>query len=135
MARSALTTKRLIALAVVAALIFAASAVSWLTADEAAKPAAADGVGRPVKVGQGENHMHDSEKLVQATFGNGCFWCTEAVFDNVRGVYRVESGYTGGTIEDPTYREVCAGTTGHAEAVQITYDPEVVSFTELLEIF
>ena len=70
-----------------------------------------------------------------ATFGSGCFWCTEAIFQDVQGVIKVESGYSGGTVKNPTYKEVCNGTTGHAEVVQITYDAAVVSFDELLEIF
>ena len=70
-----------------------------------------------------------------ATFGSGCFWCTEAIFLNVDGVVKVESGYSGGTVKNPTYREVCNGTTGHAEVIQVTYDPKVVSYDELLEIF
>jgi len=70
-----------------------------------------------------------------ATFAGGCFWCMEAVFLPLRGVEKVVSGYTGGTAKDPTYRQVCGGTTGHAEAVEITFDPAVVSFDELLEIF
>ena len=63
-------------------------------------------------------------KTETATFGNGCFWCTEAVFERLKGVREVVSGYSGGTIENPTYKQVCAGTTGHAEAVQITFDPD-----------
>src|SRR5690349_7056340 len=70
-----------------------------------------------------------------ATFGSGCFWCTEAIFLNVDGVVKVESGYTGGTVKNPTYREVCSGLTGHAEVIQLTYDPKVVTFDELLQIF
>ena len=70
-----------------------------------------------------------------ATFGTGCFWCTEAVFQQVRGVKRVVSGYTGGQRPNPTYEQICTGVTGHAEAVQITYDPAVVSYPELLEVF
>ncbi len=65
----------------------------------------------------------------------GCFWCLEAVFGRLRGVERVISGYTGGPVENPTYHEVCNGTTGHAEAVQIDFDPAVISLTELLEVF
>ncbi len=76
----------------------------------------------------------DETKQV-ATFGAGCFWCTEAVFLNVKGVEKVESGYSGGKIKNPSYREVCTGTTGHAEVTQITFDPKVVSFEELLEVF
>lgn len=73
--------------------------------------------------------------LSTATFGNGCFWCTEAVFQRVEGVHSVVSGYTGGFIKNPAYREVCAGRTGHAEALEINFDPAVVSYEELLEIF
>lgn len=70
-----------------------------------------------------------------ATFGNGCFWCTEAIFQQLKGVSKVESGYSGGHVKNPSYREVCNGTTGHAEVIQITYDPAVISFEELLEVF
>ncbi len=70
-----------------------------------------------------------------ATLAGGCFWCTEAVFTDLRGVERVEPGYSGGTVPNPTYRQVCTGATGHAEAVQITFDPAVVSYRELLEVF
>lgn len=75
-----------------------------------------------------------SEKAL-ATLGGGCFWCLEAVFEQMRGVERVESGYAGGDNPNPTYREVCGGDTGHAEVVQITFDPAVVSFGELLDVF
>lgn len=75
------------------------------------------------------------EGLKLATFGNGCFWCTEAVFRELRGVYGVTSGYTGGSIPNPTYQQVGTGATGHAEAIQIEYDPEQISYTELLEVF
>lgn len=71
----------------------------------------------------------------EATFGGGCFWCTEAVFRDLRGVSRVVSGYSGGHVESPTYRDVCGGSTGHAEVVRIEFDPEQVSFSELLEVF
>ena len=70
-----------------------------------------------------------------ATFAGGCFWCTEAVFNDVIGVNGVESGYTGGTIADPTYKQVCGGDTGHAEAIRIQYDPDIISYDELLDIF
>ncbi len=70
-----------------------------------------------------------------ATLGGGCFWCTEAVFQMIRGVEKVEPGYAGGTTVNPTYEEVSTGTTGHAEVAQITFDPEVISFREILEIF
>lgn len=70
-----------------------------------------------------------------ATLGGGCFWCLEAVYVNVRGVEKVESGYAGGKTPDPSYELVCTGMSGHAEVVQVTYDPEVITFRELLEIF
>jgi peptide-methionine (S)-S-oxide reductase len=70
-----------------------------------------------------------------ATLGGGCFWCLEAVFEQVRGVEKVVSGYTGGAAENPNYHQVCAGTTGHAEVVQVTFDPGVVSYRDILEIF
>lgn len=70
-----------------------------------------------------------------ATLGGGCFWCLEAVFDELEGVSSVESGYMGGAVEHPSYRQVCGGDTGHAEVVQISFDPAVVSFRELLEVF
>ena len=70
-----------------------------------------------------------------ATLAAGCFWCVEAVFSRLRGVEKVVSGYTGGTVPNPNYREVCSGRTGHVEAVQITFDPEAISFAELLEVF
>ncbi len=74
-------------------------------------------------------------KTDTATFGTGCFWCTEAVFQELKGVYKVTSGYSGGTVKNPSYEDVCTGTTGHAECLQIIYDPKVISFDELLEVF
>jgi peptide-methionine (S)-S-oxide reductase len=70
-----------------------------------------------------------------ATFGTGCFWCTEAVFQELKGVQKVTSGYSGGHVKNPTYEQVCGKKTGHAEVVQIVYDPEQISFDELLEVF
>ena len=70
-----------------------------------------------------------------ATLAGGCFWCLEAIFDELNGVEQVTSGYSGGTVANPSYSEVCRGTTGHAEAVHITFDPKVTSFRELLEVF
>jgi peptide-methionine (S)-S-oxide reductase len=70
-----------------------------------------------------------------ATFGGGCFWCLEAVFEQLRGVERVVSGYAGGTVGHPTYEQVCGGRTGHAEVVQIAFDPAVITYRDLLEIF
>ena len=75
-----------------------------------------------------------SERSV-VTLAGGCFWCTEAVFNELRGVESVESGYTGGTVVDPTYEQVCSGTTGHAEAIRITFDPSQLSLADLFDIF
>lgn len=82
-----------------------------------------------------QNNKKMNEKLATATFGNGCFWCTEAIFQQLKGVTSVLPGYTGGSVKNPSYREVCTGTTGHAEAIQIKYDPDVISYRELLDIF
>lgn len=80
--------------------------------------------------------MNDSNtRLDTATFGAGCFWCVEAVFQDLEGVKSVASGYSGGKIKNPTYREVCSGLTGHAEVIQIAYNPDKISFDELLEVF
>jgi peptide-methionine (S)-S-oxide reductase len=73
--------------------------------------------------------------LEVATLGGGCFWCLEAVYEQLIGVEEVESGYAGGTVDNPSYQEVCTGSTGHAEVVQVTLDPQVISFEELLEVF
>jgi peptide-methionine (S)-S-oxide reductase len=75
------------------------------------------------------------KELEKATLGGGCFWCTEAVYLELKGVVDVKPGYSGGHVKNPTYKEVCTETTGHAEVVQITFDPEVVSFSEILEVF
>lgn len=76
-----------------------------------------------------------TDKLETATFGTGCFWCTEAVFEELDGVVKVTSGYMGGKVKNPSYKEVCTGETGHAECVQITYEPVKVSYDELLKVF
>ena len=70
-----------------------------------------------------------------ATFGTGCFWCTEAIFQQLEGVIKVTSGYSGGKVDNPTYKQVCSGTTGHAECLNIIYDPSKISFDDLLEVF
>ncbi|MBL7845860.1 MAG: peptide-methionine (S)-S-oxide reductase MsrA [Cyclobacteriaceae bacterium] len=86
--------------------------------------------------GQGKSSKSmNSTTLQEATFGGGCFWCTEAVFLDVKGVTKVESGYSGGSVKNPTYREVSSGLTGHAEVTRITFDPQLVSYEDLLEIF
>lgn len=76
-----------------------------------------------------------SNNLAQATFGGGCFWCTEAIFQDVIGVEKAVSGYAGGHVDNPSYREVCNGTTGHAEVIQVTYDPALINYEDLLLIF
>ncbi len=76
-----------------------------------------------------------SEQIDTATFGTGCFWCTEAIFDQLNGVLKVTSGYSGGKVDNPTYKQVCTGETGHAECVQIQYEPNKITFDELLEVF
>lgn len=82
-----------------------------------------------------EFKMVDSGKYKVATLGEGCFWCTDAVFQKLNGVVKVESGYSGGFVPNPTYEDVCTGETGHAEVARIYFDPAVISFTELLEVF
>lgn len=73
--------------------------------------------------------------MEKATFGGGCFWCTEAVFDRIEGVESIVSGYSGGHVANPTYEQVCGGETGHAEVVQLSFDPTVIAYREILEIF
>jgi peptide-methionine (S)-S-oxide reductase len=78
---------------------------------------------------------NDNANLETATFASGCFWCSEAVFQQLRGVKSVVSGYSGGLAENPTYEQVCSGTTGYAEAIQVTFDPAVISYPDLLQVF
>jgi peptide-methionine (S)-S-oxide reductase len=77
----------------------------------------------------------ESKSMKVATFGGGCFWCTEAVFQRLNGVTKIVSGYSGGHVKEPTYKQVCEGKTGHAEVIQVSYDPAIVEFKELLEVF
>ncbi|MGO9480757.1 MAG: peptide-methionine (S)-S-oxide reductase MsrA [Candidatus Kryptoniota bacterium] len=79
--------------------------------------------------------MSDLQKTEVATLAGGCFWCIEAVFDDLKGVISVESGYSGGTTANPAYEQVCTGKTGHAEALQVTFDPQIVSYADILKIF
>src|SRR5881394_2547602 len=81
------------------------------------------------------HNMNSTNKTEAATFGGGCYWCTEAIFQLVPGVKSVSSGFAGGTKDNPTYKEVCSGTTGHAEVIQVEHDPKVVSYEKLLETF
>ena len=83
----------------------------------------------------GTASMQTPKDLEQATFGSGCFWCTEAVFQELKGIHAVVSGYSGGMVQGPTYQQVVTGLTGHAEVVQVTYDPKIITYTELLEVF
>jgi peptide-methionine (S)-S-oxide reductase len=80
-------------------------------------------------------HLASSAQTETATFGGGCFWCTEAIFSSLKGVETVESGYSGGELKNPTYNDICSGETGHAEVIQIKYNPKIISFKELLEVF
>ena len=103
--------------------------IAWSTPDES---------GKKEEERQSDMDKPDSEKsgdLKKATFGGGCFWCTEAVFQELKGVESVVSGYSGGETKNPTYREVSTGRSGHAEVIQIQYDPEHTSYEELLEVF
>jgi peptide methionine sulfoxide reductase msrA/msrB len=106
-------------------------AISVGVADVSGQTAAAT----PDRDAAGEEADAAAGGLGQATFGTGCFWCTEAVFEQLKGVYAVVSGYSGGRLPKPTYKQVSTGLTGHAEVVHIAYNPEVISFTELLEVF
>ena len=82
-----------------------------------------------------ETEKNINQNIEQATFGAGCFWCVEAVFEQLDGVIDVRSGYTGGTTENPTYEDICTGKTGHAEVIQIDFDPSLISYKILLDIF
>jgi peptide-methionine (S)-S-oxide reductase len=133
--------------AVIVALVAASVAIAVLSKTPAAKtqaqpdPVAAE---RPAaaNLAPSESGMEEpvavadrADGLQVATFGSGCFWCTEAVFQQLKGVKSVASGYSGGRVANPTYRQVCTGTTGHAEVIQVTWDPAVVTYPELLEVF
>jgi len=82
-----------------------------------------------------KNQAGENTNLEKATLGGGCFWCTETIFNELKGVEKVVSGYSGGTVKNPTYQQVCTGTTGHAEVIQISFDPSVISYEKLIEIF
>jgi peptide-methionine (S)-S-oxide reductase len=97
-----------------------------------AQSATTAGVEQEASFNQFENKI---KKMEVATFGNGCFWCTEAIFQNLKGVDNIVSGYSGGHVDNPTYRQVCSGTTGHAEVIQLEYDPNTITYDELLEVF
>ncbi|GJQ32739.1 MAG: hypothetical protein HBSAPP04_15780 [Ignavibacteriaceae bacterium] len=101
----------------------------------AAFPVAGCGKTQVEKKKTGETMTFDSTKYSVATFGAGCFWCVEAVFERLKGVEKVISGYTGGSVPNPTYKQVCEGNTGHAEVCRIYYNPELITYEELLEVF
>jgi peptide-methionine (S)-S-oxide reductase len=127
--------RRRYGLRLVAALalgLVTAAAVGDETSDKAKSTTKAK---KPMKTSPADQTKSDESKLDTATFGAGCFWCVEAVFQQMKGVEQVKSGYAGGHVENPTYEQVCTGETGHAEVIQIKYDPKVVSFDELLEVF
>jgi peptide-methionine (S)-S-oxide reductase len=90
---------------------------------------------KPKLQAMNQSHNGKEVKLDTAIFGGGCFWCLEAVFQRLKGVHSVESGYAGGHIKNPTYDAVCSGTTGHAEVAQITFDPATISYEDLLNVF
>jgi peptide-methionine (S)-S-oxide reductase len=95
----------------------------------------AENPARSMKKETAKTNMESNPGFKLATFGGGCFWCTEAIFQRLNGVEKVVSGYSGGHVEHPTYEQVCTGTTGHAESIQITYDPSKVTYDALLEVF
>ncbi len=80
-------------------------------------------------------YMNNKSKTEIATLANGCFWCTEAIFERIKGVKSILLGYAGGTVKNPSYDQVCAGKTGHAESIQLEFDPKVTSFEKILDIF
>lgn len=112
-------------------LILAGAACGSLKSSGDNRPANAKIKSREVE----RRPMNGKPEWKLATFGNGCFWCTEAVFQRLKGVEKVEPGYSGGHVENPTYEQVCTGTTGHAESIQISYDPSIVPYDQLLEVF
>lgn len=132
--------------AAVVALVLASVAIAVLsrqppaTAQPRPDPVAADrqtenGATAETRPDDADPAEERTDGLQVATFGSGCFWCTEAVFQQLKGVQSIASGYSGGHVRNPTYRQVCDGTTGHAEVIQVTYDPAVVTYAELLEVF
>lgn len=82
-----------------------------------------------------ESQSQNKKSMEVATFGTGCFWCSEAIFEQLKGVESAVAGYSGGTVKNPTYKEVCTGNTGHAEVIQVSFDPVIISYTDLLEVF
>ncbi|MCI4398331.1 MAG: peptide-methionine (S)-S-oxide reductase MsrA [Acidobacteria bacterium] len=93
------------------------------------------GAGEPLSPNTGPVQKESVSEMETITIGGGCFWCVEAVYSELKGVISVEPGYSGGDVANPTYREVCTGDTGHAEVVQVTFDPRVISLKDILEVF
>jgi peptide-methionine (S)-S-oxide reductase len=116
------------AVGVLAGIAIALVAGGLATMSEAKPP-------RNKKQQASETAAVDPSQLEKATFGSGCFWCSEAVFQQLKGVHSVMSGYSGGKAKNPTYEQVCTGLTGHAEVIQVAYDPKEISYDELLEVF
>jgi methionine-S-sulfoxide reductase len=114
------------------AIVLVASGISARASAQSVASPSAPSAQRPVA---GTAASATADKLEVATFGSGCFWCTEAVFERLKGVRSVVSGYSGGEVPDPTYEQVSSGTSGYAEVVQITFDPAMISFADLLRVF
>ncbi|MFN0054193.1 MAG: peptide-methionine (S)-S-oxide reductase MsrA [Planctomycetales bacterium] len=134
------TIRTLHALAITFWIAFAFQAVCLADQNAKAEPRAAGEAKAPAKPKAKNKKVAEpaaapTPELQTATFGTGCFWCTEAVFQQLKGVHRVVSGYSGGELKNPTYKQVSTGLTGHAEVVQITFDPQVITFDTLLEVF
>ena len=126
---------RVIVVAAGLAAILAAGVFMAAPNNAADQPSAADQPGDKTQPSPAPSSAPVKEGHEQVTFGSGCFWCTEAVFDELKGVESSVSGYSGGKIANPTYEQVCTGSTGHAEVIQVTYDPKVIKFSDLLAVF
>jgi len=124
--------KRQLAVGVFVAMLLSAGCSGPLSSQEHKM---SEDVPPPFSKTDGGDVMDKQNKYELATFGNGCFWCSEAIFQRLAGVEKAVSGYSGGHVEHPTYEQVCAETTGHAESIQITYDPAEISYDALLEVF
>lgn len=129
--RIAAMISQVFAAAAVTAMLTGAECASSVSSSGAAFENATDSSGKEAS----SKSMDGKTDMKLATFGNGCFWCSEAIFQRLEGVEKVMPGYSGGHLENPTYEKVCTGTTGHAEAIQITYDPARISYDALLEVF
>jgi peptide-methionine (S)-S-oxide reductase len=116
------------AVLIVVILFGIVGAMAWTGGEKAKMNSASDDKNR-------DDKTSDDKDLEQVTLGSGCFWCTEAVFQQLKGVTSAVSGYSGGRIVNPTYEQICGGNTGHAEVIQVTYDPAQLSFTDVLRVF